>query len=171
MYRWSELSGIGGGTSAVTLGEVTEGIYMTPVSGSTAAPPQFAPPTQPGIRIVPCFPSTPFTVGGVNMGPYTKSSRIASASARSSGVKSIRSSVVMPWWSKGRGQVGKGCVSAATSPGTFDGGTGRSSIGHRGSPVSRSNAKTNACLVTWATAFTGRPSIMTSSTLGAAGGS
>ena len=72
------------GTWAVTLGDVTDGMYMTPVSGSVAAPPQLAPPTQPGMRIVPWVPpgESSRTVGGVYMGPYTKSDRISSASAR-----------------------------------------------------------------------------------------
>ena len=50
--------------------------------------------------------------------------------------------------------VGNGCVGAARSPGTSDGGTGRSSIGQTGSPVTRSNVYTKPCLVICATALT-----------------
>ena len=61
------------------------------------------------------------------------------ASAASSGVKSRRSSFDTPWRSNGGGRVGNGWVGAACSPGTVDAGTGRSSIGQTGSPVTRSN--------------------------------
>ena len=46
---------------------------------------------------------------------------------------------VMLWRLKGGTTVGKGCVGDVTSPGTSDFGTGRSSIGHSGLPVTRSN--------------------------------
>ena len=39
-----------------------------------------------------------------------------------------------PWSSKGAGFVGKGCLGESFSPGTFDGGTGRSSMGQIGAP-------------------------------------
>jgi len=45
------------------MGAVIEGIYRIFVSGSRAAPHQFAPPPQPGSVIV------PFSVGGVKSGP------------------------------------------------------------------------------------------------------
>ena len=54
-------------------------------------------------------------------------------------MKSIRSSSVMPCRSNGGGFVGNGCVGDAFSPGTVDAGTGRSSIGHTGLPVTRSS--------------------------------
>ena len=57
------------------------------------------------------------------------------------------------------------------SPGTSDFGTGRSSMGHTGLPVARSRTKTNPCLVSWATALTGRPSTVMSARIGAVGGS
>jgi len=50
-------------------------------------------------------------------------------------------------------------------------GTGRSSIGHTGLPVTRSKTKTNPCVVSWATAFTGWRSTVTSARIGAVGGS
>ena len=40
---------------------------------------------------------------------------------------------------EGGGFVGNGCVGDVCSPGTVDCGTGRSSIGHTGLPVARSN--------------------------------
>jgi hypothetical protein len=57
------------------------------------------------------------------------------------------------------------------SPGTSDFGTGRSSIGHTGSPVARSRTKMNPCSVSWATALIGRPSTVMSARMGAVGGS
>ena len=96
---------------------------------------------------------------------------MATASARSSGVKSIRLSSVAPCRSNAGGLVGNGWVREVRSPGLPDCGTGRSSIGQTGSPVARSNTKTNACLVSWATALIGRPSTVMSIRIGAAGGS
>ena len=43
-----------------------------------------------------------------------------------------------PCRSKGGGLVGKGCVGERVSPGTSLAGTGRSSMGQTGSPVTRS---------------------------------
>ncbi len=65
-------------------------------------------------------------------------SRTASASCLNSGVKSTTSSFVSPCRSNGAGFVGIGCVGELFSPGTVDFGTGRSSIGHTGLPVTRS---------------------------------
>src|SRR5688572_23777986 len=104
-----------------------------PVAGSTAAPPQFAPPVVPGRAIVPS------SEGGVNSGPVRKPWIAFSAIARISGVKSARSFAFEPWYSNGAGFDGIGCVGDAFSPGTSDGGTGFSSIGHTGLPVTRSN--------------------------------
>ena len=70
--------------------------------------------------------------GGVNSGPILYCLTSSIASARSSGVKSIRSSIVDPCRSNGGGLVGNGCVGAVRSPGVSDAGTGRSSIGHTG---------------------------------------
>ena len=76
----------------------------------------------------------------MKIGAKMSESAIASAWALNSGVKSIRSSSVTPCRSNGGGLVGKGCVGEVYSPGTVDCGTGRSSIGQTGSPVSRSKA-------------------------------
>ena len=78
------------------------------------------------------------TEGGVKIGPERYLLKISNASARSSGVKSIRSSAVIPCRSNGAGFVGNGWVGESRSPGTSEGGTGRSSIGQTGSPVTRS---------------------------------
>jgi hypothetical protein len=75
----------------------------------------------------------------------------------------------MPWLSKGAGFVGNGCVGDVFSPGTVDCGTGRSTIGQIGSPVSRSSTKTKPCLVIWASSLRGLPSTTTSMRVGAAG--
>ena len=140
-----------------------------PVSGSKPAPVQLAPPDVPGICTSPCLPPgrSSIRVGGVNSGPYSKPSRISSASCRNSGVKSIRSSAVTPCWSNAGGFVGNGWVGDVRSPGTVDCGTGRSSIGHTGSPVARSKTYVNACLLTIATASIARPSTVMSTRFGA----
>ncbi len=49
----------------------------------------------------------------------------------------MRSSSLKPCRSKGGGLVGKGWVGEVHSPGTSVWGTGRSSMGQMGSPVSR----------------------------------
>ena len=69
----------------------------------------------------------------------------------------------------GAGFVGNGCVFDALSPGTLDAGTGCSSIGQTGWPVTRSNTYTKACFVTCATALIGFPATVMSIRLGAAG--
>src|SRR5687768_5839779 len=104
-----------------------------PVSGSIEPPHQLAPPPQPGSWMVPPT-SLEETIGGVKIGPALKWLTIASASALISGVKSMITSRMSPWYSNAGGLVGKGWVAEARSPGTSDGGTGRSSIGQIGSP-------------------------------------
>ena len=89
--------------------------------------------------IVPRLPSASATEGGANIGPRVYCATIFSAWALISGVKSITSSTVKPWRSNAAGFVGNGCVGDVRSPGVFDCGTARSSIGHTGLPVSRSN--------------------------------
>ena len=109
-----------------------------------------APPVAEGKPKVPRVPSSASIRDG---GEYTlelrRKSAIASRAARrSSGVKSITSSSVNPCRSKGAGRVGKGCVGEYHSPGTSPAGTGSSSIGQIGSPVTLSKVYTQACLVT-----------------------
>ena len=53
------------------------------------------------------------------------------------------SSIVSVSREMGGGFVGKGCVGQASSPGTSLFGTGRSSMGHNGSPVTRLNTKSS----------------------------
>ena len=72
------------------------------------------------------------TIGGVKIGPILKRDTSVTASARSSGVKSIRSSIETPCRSKAGGLVTNFCVGCAFSPGTSDGATARSSIGQIG---------------------------------------
>ena len=48
-----------------------------------------------------------------------------------------KSAAVNSWGTSAGGFTGKGCVGESTSPGTPPWGTGRSSIGKKGSPVSR----------------------------------
>src|SRR5687767_11779861 len=102
---------------------------------------------------MPSGPSALLTTGGVKIGPILYLEAILIASARSSGVKSISSSIEEPWRPYGGGFVGNGCVGEYHSPGTSPFGTGRSSIGQTGSPVSRLNTYRNDCLVGCATAL------------------
>ena len=95
------------------------------------------PPPGPGDWMI-GLPS-PRTGGGVKMGPSWARSAMRIASSRSSGVKSTRSSMVIPCRSNAAGFVGNGCVGEYHSPGTLPCGTGRSSMGQTGSPVTRSN--------------------------------
>src|SRR5437773_6391381 len=77
-------------------------------------------------------PSILLTTGGVKIGPILYFETSFTASARSSGVKLIRSSIAMPCRSYGGGFVTNGCVGEYHSPGTSPFGTGRSSIGQIG---------------------------------------
>ena len=89
---------------------------------------------------VPLVPSGAFASdAGVKIGPSRNALTPSTASARNAGVKSIRSSTATPWRSYGGGFVGNGCVGEVHSPSTSVCGTGRSSIGQTGSPVTRSN--------------------------------
>src|ERR1700730_5354454 len=114
-------------------------------------------------------PSALLTEGGVNSGPILYFETSFSASACSSGVKLIRLSLEMPWLSNAGGLAGNGCVGEYHSPGTSPFGTGRSSIGQMGSPVSRLKTYKKACLVGCATALTSFPLIVMSTSIGAQG--
>src|SRR6266550_9187686 len=103
-----------------------------PVSGSNDPPGQFEPPVACGDINVPSGPGHWLTTGGVKIGPSLYFDARVTASARSCGVKSIRSSIVTPWRSNAGGFVGNGCVGEYHSPGTSPFGTGRSSMGHTG---------------------------------------
>src|SRR6185436_16883721 len=136
------------------------------VSGSYEPPGQFV--ANPEVSVA-SGPSILLTTGGVKIGPILYRSTVLIASARSSGVKSIRSSFEIPWRSYAGGLVGNGCVGAYHSPGTSPLGTGRSWIGQIGSPVSRLNTYRNACLVGCAIALTVRPFTVMSARIGAHG--
>ena len=140
-----------------------EARYKRLASGSKAAPPQLAPPPQPGTTKLPC------SDGGRNNGPMRTSARRFNARSRSLGVKSIRSSSLTPCSSNGGGQVGNGCVGDACSPSKSLFGTGRSSMGHSGVPVTRSKTYRKPTLLTCTTARTGLPFWIRSTTTGAAG--
>src|SRR2546425_5495838 len=75
--------------------------------------------------MVPFVPPASAREGGSKRRPWRYCLTIASASARSSGVKSIRCSSVMSCWSRGGGLVGNGCVGEYHSPGTPPFATGR----------------------------------------------
>src|SRR5437867_11493355 len=125
-------------TSPISVIPVFEKIYMMPVSGSYEPPCQLAPPVVDGSISIARGPSHLLTTGGVKIGPSLYSEVNFTASARSAGVKSIRSSIETPWRSKAGGLVGNGCVAEYHSPGTSPLGTARSSIGQIGRPVARS---------------------------------
>src|SRR2546428_12849117 len=84
-------------------------------------------------------PSILLTTGGVKIGPILYFETSFTASARSSGVKLIRSSIAMPCRSYGGGLVTNGCVGEYHSPCTSPFGTGRSSIGLIGGHVTQLN--------------------------------
>src|SRR5882757_10780248 len=112
--------------------------------GSYAALPQFTPPTLPGKT------AAPRRLGGVNM-PSARSDLILSwHHFRSSGVAPQASLAETP--SGTREMVENGCVGEASSPGISDFGTGRSSTGSRGAPVSRLSTKTCPIFVLTTTA-------------------
>src|SRR4030095_7290297 len=69
----------------------------------------------------------------------------------------LMSSRVIDWRAIAGGLTGNGCVDQVSSPGTLLWGTGRSSIGNKGFPVTRLKTKTNPIFVTTATAGTERP--------------
>ena len=82
----------------------------------------------------------PRRLGGVKSGPIRNRCISFTASAWISGVRSFASSSVTPCRAKAGGLVGNGCVGYSTSPGTSVAvSTARSSMGHTGSPVTRSN--------------------------------
>src|SRR4051794_15898742 len=141
-------------------------MYAVCVSGSYAPPGQLV--AKPDVS-VDSGPSILLTTGGVKIGPILYCAIIFSASARSSGVKSIRSSFRTPWRSYAGGLVGNGCVGAYHSPGTSPFGTGRSSIGQTGSPVSRLKTYNHACFVGCASALIARPLTVMSTRIGAHG--
>ena len=81
----------------------------------------------------------------------------------------MRSSTDTPWRSNGGGLVTNGCVGAYHSPGTSPFSTGRSTIGHTGWPVARSNTYTHPCFDGCATALIVLPSTVRSARIGAQG--
>src|SRR5882762_701044 len=159
----------GEGTSPSAAIPRCEYTYRVWVSGSYDPPGQFAPPSDPGDVIEASGPPSVLTDGGVNSGPMRYWETNFSASARSSGVKLIRLSLDMPWLSNAGGLAGNGCVGEYHSPGTSPFGTGRSSMGQMGSPVSRLKTYKKACLVGCATALTSFPLTVMSTSIGAQG--
>src|ERR1700691_3891083 len=107
------------------------------VCGSYDPPGQLVPPLQQPISKVPSGPPALLTTGGVNSGPILYFEMIAIPCAFNSGVKSIRSSTEKPLRPYAGGLLGIGCVGEYHSPGTSPFGTGVSTIGQIGSPVTR----------------------------------
>src|SRR5438876_7139499 len=117
-----------------TKGRVTDPTYTKPVSESDAPDGQLPPPPKPGATIVPLLTPGTTSEGGANgppsrYGPFLIACR---AFSRSSGVKSIKSSVLMPTTSNAGGLLGIGCVFAVHSVGTSVCSTGTSGIGQTG---------------------------------------
>ena len=106
-----------------------------PVCGSPAVLPQFAPPHAPGNWM--CGRRW---LDGVNTPSFAASRTSCFSFSCSSGLTNgFTSSGVIDCRANGGGLVGIGWVGDETSPGTSLFGTGRSSIGHSGVPVFRSN--------------------------------
>src|SRR5262249_9464359 len=140
--------------------------YTVPLVGSAALPKYNAPPFTLGMRMVSTNP------GGVKNPVRALESRSFHQPFSSSVMNaSYMSFTVIPCRLKGGTTVGKGCVGDVTSPGTSDFGTGRSSTGHSGLPVTRSNTNRNPVLEASATTSTVRPSCFTVTNCGAAAGS
>jgi hypothetical protein len=127
--------------------------------------PQLVPPTAPGTM------ADSVSAGGVNM-PVRAFEILSRQAARSASVISqgVTSSGFTTWRADG-GSVEKGCVGQDCSPGISLFGTARSSMGHTGLPVTRSNTNTKPCLVACATASMRLPPLRTVSSCGAAVGS
>ncbi len=89
------------------------------------------PPTLPGITSDPC------RLGGVKMPSFRNPAIRARHASRSSGVAPHASSAETCWRETAGSDTGNGCVGDAASPGTSLFGTGRSSTGNTGTPVSR----------------------------------
>src|SRR6476659_1909132 len=123
------------------------------VDGSYAAPPHSDPPIVPGRLKV------PLSEGGVNSPSYRKPLNILTNESRDATEKSERSLSVMSWRQYGFGFKGNGWVGQVSSPGTSEAGTGLSSIGNKGSPVSRSSTYRNPTFDTCATASIVFPSL------------
>src|SRR4051794_6480074 len=129
------------GTSLMMEGMSLPTTYTVPVVGSAALPKFNAPPFTLGMRIVSTNP------GGVK-NPVRALDNRSFHHAFSSSVMnaSYISLTVIPCRLNGGTTVGKGCVGDVTSPGTSDCGTGRSSMGQSGLPVTRSNTNRNPVL-------------------------
>src|SRR5690242_5947282 len=110
--------------------------YTCPSPGFPAVLPQFEPPWLPGMCTT---SSNPIGVNGPSLRAFMM--RCLNCS-RSSGVSryGLRSSAVNDCREKGGGLDGNGWVGDSFSPGTCDPrGTGFSTIGQIGAPVTRSN--------------------------------
>src|SRR6185436_19760426 len=138
-----------------------------PVSTSKPAPGQLVPPAVLPMLIEPSsFDSGP--VGGTYGDcSQRKNLRFASACLRSSGVKSMRSLSRMKMRAYGTGLVTKGCVGDVCSCFNVVWGTGRSSIGQIGTPVTRSKQYSQPCFDGEHTVLRGLPSIVASISSGA----
>src|SRR5215510_15237063 len=148
----------GGSTSPSSATPALEaGAKTMCVSGSYAAPGQFVPPPVVPIVTAAYGPPGLLNTGGRNIGPMRYDFSCSSACCRSAGVKSISSDSVTACRAYAGGFVGNGCVGDVFSPGTSLCGTGRSSIGHTGWPVTRSNTYRNASLLGTATALIALP--------------
>src|SRR4029077_3968799 len=115
-YLTSDTPG-GGGVRPAVATEVCDATNTVCNSGSNEPPGQFVAAACAPIVNVAIGPSARLTAGGGNIGPRRYLETIRSASARSSGVKLIKSSIDSPVPSYGFGLVGKGCVGEYHSPG------------------------------------------------------
>ena len=125
-----------------------------PSAGFAAVLPQFDPPWLPGMWIT---SSNPIGVKGPSLRALRMRCRNCS---RSSGVRmyGLRSSAVNFCRENGGGAVGMAASGTVSSPGTVVFcGTGRSSIGQIGVPVTRSNTYRYPVLLAIATTSIARP--------------
>jgi hypothetical protein len=110
----------------------------------------------------------PASVGGEYIA-LADSRNTLSAAARAAGVRLVSMPSVSVCRMNGGGFTGYGCVSAARSPSSVEGGTLRYAIGKSGVPVARSNTYTYPVFVICATASTFFRSRVTVTRVGGAG--
>src|SRR5262249_51637927 len=123
--------------------------YTVPSFGFADVLPKFDPPLLPGMWIVSVNPI------GVKMPSLRAALTRCRKRSCCAGVRryGLMSSAVNVWRANGGGFVGNGCVGHGTSPATsVFVGTGRSSIGQIGAPVTRLNTYMNPVLPAIATA-------------------
>ena len=101
--------------------------------------------------------SVPWRLGGVKIPSLRNCAMVLRHASRSWGVGPQASAAESVCAASGGGASGNGCVGEVTSPGTSLCGTGRSSTGNTGLPVSRFSTYSMPDLLPWITTGTSWP--------------